>query len=151
MPQILHARQCYPLRAWSTDSHHLPAMPSRTHDPLSVKPSNMHWAGEYFGMVCDGALQNGNNKCWPHRVRVKASLMKTSSLNGGVFAQRGHSANHYVVYLGSTPAHHPRTEACMIHSKQHRGCGVQDPGTRGYRWWRTADFSHSARCAPNRT
>ena len=24
----------------------------------------------------------------------------------------------------------------------------QDPGTRGYRWWNTADFSHSARCAP---
>ena len=28
------------------------------------------------------------------------------------------------------------------------GCRVQDPGTRGYRWWKTADFSHSARCAP---
>ena len=26
--------------------------------------------------------------------------------------------------------------------------GVQDPGTRGYRWWKAADFSHSARCAP---
>ena len=38
----------------------------------------------------------------------------------------------------------PPIEACMIHSKQHRGCRVQDPGTRGYRWWRTADFSHSA-------
>ena len=36
----------------------------------------------------------------------------------------------------------------MIHSKQHRGCSIQDPGTRGYRWWKTADFSHSARCAP---
>ena len=42
----------------------------------------------------------------------------------------------------------PPTDACMIHSKQRRGCGVQDPGTRGYRRWKTADFSHSARCAP---
>ena len=33
----------------------------------------------------------------------------------------------------------------MIHSKQHRGCRIQDPGTRGYRGWKTADFSHSAR------
>ena len=24
------------------------------------------------------------------------------------------------------------------------GCRIQDPGTRGYRWWKTADFSHSA-------
>ena len=46
---------------------------------------------------------------------------------GGVFAQR------YVVYPGSTPANHPPTEACIIHSKLHRGCGVQVPGTRGYR------------------
>ena len=53
---------------------------------------------------------------------------------GGVFAQRAqrtHSANYYVVYPGNTPANHPPTEACMIHSEQHRGCGVQDPGTRG--------------------
>ena len=35
----------------------------------------------------------------------------------------------------------------MIHSKPHRGCRIQDPGTRSYRWWKTADFSHSARCA----
>ena len=61
---------------------------------------------------------------------------------------------------------------CMINFKQHRGCRIQDPGTRGkhqqtkknisgvpagtvgrriqdpgtrgYRWWKTADFSHSA-------
>ena len=38
----------------------------------------------------------------------------------------------------------PPTEACMIHSKQRRGCGVQVPGTRGYRRWKTAAFSHSA-------
>ena len=24
------------------------------------------------------------------------------------------------------------------------GCRIQDPGTHGYRWWKTADFSHSA-------
>ena len=32
----------------------------------------------------------------------------------------------------------------MIHSKQHRGCRIQDPGTRGYRGRKTADVSHSA-------
>ena len=45
-------------------------------------------------------------------------------------AQRGHSANHYGVHPGNTPANHPPPEACMIHSKQHRGCRIQDPGTR---------------------
>ena len=35
----------------------------------------------------------------------------------------------------------------MINSKQHRGCGVKDPGTLGYRGWKTADFSHSVRTA----
>ena len=50
---------------------------------------------------------------------------------GGVFAQRAHSANYYVVSPGNTPENHPPTEACTIHSKQHRGCRVQDPGTRG--------------------
>ena len=42
-----------------------------------------------------------------------------------------HSANYYVVYPRNTPESHPTTEACMIHSKQHRGCRIQDPGTRG--------------------
>ena len=32
----------------------------------------------------------------------------------------------------------------MIHSKQHPGCRAQGPGTRGYRGWKIADFSHSA-------
>ena len=32
----------------------------------------------------------------------------------------------------------------MIHSKPRRGCRIQDPGIPGYRWWKTADFSHSA-------
>ena len=36
----------------------------------------------------------------------------------------------------------------MIHSKQHRRCRVQAPGTRGYRRWKTADFSHGACTAP---
>ena len=36
-----------------------------------------------------------------------------------------------IVYPGNTPANHPPTEACMIHSKQHRGCRIQGPGTRG--------------------
>ena len=44
---------------------------------------------------------------------------------------------------GTPPANHPPTEACRFHSKPHRGCRMQDPGTRGYRRWKTADFSHS--------
>ena len=44
---------------------------------------------------------------------------------GGVVAQRGHSANYYIVYPGNTPEIHPPTGACMIHSKQH---GVQNSG-----------------------
>ena len=76
-----------------------------------------------------------------------ASLPSPSApprLQGGVFAERAHSANYYAVYPGNTPENHRPTEACMIHSKQHRGCRTQDPGTRGYRWWKTADVSHSA-------
>ena len=41
-----------------------------------------------------------------------------------------HSANYsnyYGVHPGNTPANHPPTEARMTHSKQHRGCRVQDP------------------------
>ena len=45
-------------------------------------------------------------------------------------AQSAHSANYYVVYPGNTPENHPPAEGCMIHSKQHRGCRIQDPGTR---------------------
>ena len=63
-------------------------------------------------------------------------------------AQRTHSANHDGVHPRNTPAHHPPTEACMIHSKQHRGCRMQDPGTCGHRRWKTADFAHSTWCAP---
>ena len=36
----------------------------------------------------------------------------------------------------------------MINSKQHRGCRIQDPGTCGYRWWNTGDFSHGVRERP---
>ena len=88
----------------------------------------------------------------------------------GVFTQCGHR-NYSVVYPGNTPENQPPTEACMIGSKQHRGCRIQDPGTRGkhqtkkktpgvpagavgcriqdsgirgYWWWKTADFLHSA-------
>ena len=48
--------------------------------------------------------------------------------HGNVFAQRGHSANYYVVYPGNTPEHHPPTEACTINSKQHRGAELRTLG-----------------------
>ena len=75
-------------------------------------------------------------------------LQTTSRTQGGRFrtarAQRGHSTTYYGVHPGNTPAPPPPTEACMIHSKPHRGCRLQGPGTRGYRGWETAGFSHSA-------
>ena len=66
---------------------------------------------------------------------------------GTARAQRTNSANYYVAYPGNTPANHTPTESCMLKSKQPRGCRIQDPGTRGYWRWKTADFSHSARTA----
>ena len=69
-----------------------------------------------------------------------------------VHAQRGHSAHAaplIALFIPGTPLQTvPLTEAYMMHSKQHRGCRVQDPGTHGYRRWKTANFSHSARCSP---
>ena len=74
--------------------------------------------------------------------RGGGGILAATCYSGGVFARRTHStgtactqrqllANHYIVYPGNTPENHPPTEACMIHSKQHRGCGIQDPGIRG--------------------
>ena len=74
---------------------------------------------------------------------------------GGVFAQRGHSANHYVVYPGNTPENHPPTEACMIHSNsiggaEFRTLGPMATGGEKRPTFRTAHAqrAHSAWCAP---
>ena len=48
--------------------------------------------------------------------------LSDTSTSRGNFAQRGHSANCYVVYPGNAPKNHPPIEACMTNSKQH---GVQ--------------------------
>ena len=65
--------------------------------------------------------------------------------SGGVFAQRTRAAPVITLRIPGTPRQTtPPTEACMIHSKQPRGCGIPDPATRGYRRWKTAAFSHSA-------
>ena len=76
--------------------------------------------------------------------RVKVVLLPWAvAVQGGRFrtapAQRGHNANYYGVYPRNTPENHPPTEACMIHSTQHRGCRIQDPGTHGYQWCKTAE------------
>ena len=66
------------------------------------------------------------------------------SVFGGVFAQRQFSRCSARAHpLRTTPP----TEACTIHSKQRWGCGVQVPGTRGYRRWKAAASSHSAGAA----
>ena len=73
-----------------------------------------------------------------HRIRTDAT--RPLHPQASARAQRGHSANYCVVYPRNTPENHPPTEVCMIHSKGHRGCRIQDPGTHGYRWWKKANF-----------
>ena len=90
---------------------------------------------------------------------------------GGVFAQRGHSANYYGDYPGNNPENHP---PCGIMHNQFKtqkfkhlmlAMGPRDLNSAPYtaaaiqwrpfnllnlpnsRWWRTANFSHSARTA----
>ena len=41
----------------------------------------------------------------------------TRSGIGGVFAQRGHSANYYGDYPGNNPENHAPAESCTINSK----------------------------------
>ena len=85
-------------------------------------------------------------------------------------AQRAHSANYYGGYPGNNPENHPPAESCTINLKLKNsnislnGCcsgrgyrgqnlGPWDPwqarpfnllNLPNSRWWRTADFSHSA-------
>ena len=49
--------------------------------------------------------------------------------NGGVFAQRGHSANHYGVHPGNTPANHPPYRS--VHDPFKTASGVQNSGPWG--------------------
>ena len=63
----------------------------------------------------------------------------------GAFSHSAGTAPIIALFIPETPPeNHPPTEARAIHSKPHRGCRRQHPGTRGYRRWKTADFSHSA-------
>ena len=67
----------------------------------------------------------------------------------GALSRSAFRAPIVTVSIPRTPLQNaPPTEARIIHSKQPRGCRVQDPATRGYRGWKTADLSHSTRCAP---
>ena len=71
---------------------------------------------------------------------------------GDVFAQRGHSANCYVVYPGNTPENHPPYRS--VHDPFKTASGVQSAGP----WdpWVLvvensglfAQCAPSARCAP---
>ena len=78
------------------------------------------------GLVC--VLQ-----CWvPHGGRPLAAVMSPRTVPQGAFSHSAHTAPLMTLFIpGTPPENHPPTEACMIHSKQHRGCGIQDLGTRG--------------------
>ena len=50
----------------------------------------------------------------------------------GAFSHSAGTAPILTLFIpGTPPENHPPTEGCMIHSKQHRGFRIQDPGTRG--------------------
>ena len=44
-------------------------------------------------------------------------LAQNKAYYGGVFTQRGHSANYYGDYPGNNPENHPPAESCTINSK----------------------------------
>ena len=62
----------------------------------------------------------GNTKtsaCNPRRAPcTMGGAGHTRGHKGGVFAQRGHSANYYGDYPGNNPANHPPAESCTINS-----------------------------------
>ena len=73
-----------------------------------------------------GPLQRCRGLRWcchcPHQ-RCRGLLQHCRALTEGALS---HSANYYVVYPGNTPETHPPAEACMIHSKPHWGCIIQE-------------------------
>ena len=44
---------------------------------------------------------------------------------------RARTAPIITLFIPGAPENDPPTGACTIHSKQHQGCTIQDPGTRG--------------------
>ena len=83
-------------------------------------------------------------------------LMCPNPHKGGVFAQRGHGANHYGVHPGNTPCKPPTFRS--VHDPFKTASGVQNsgpwdpwlPGGEKQPTFRTARArrAHSARCAP---
>ena len=53
----------------------------------------------------------------------------------GAFSHSVPTAPIPTLFIPGTPLKttHLQKQACM-HSKQHQGCRIQDPGARGYRW-----------------
>ena len=80
------------------------------------------------------------------------NIIWTSSVFGGVFARRAHSANCYVVHPGNTAAKHPPYRG--MHDPFKTASGVQSsgpwdpwlPAVENSRLF--AQRGHSARCAP---
>ena len=63
--------------------------------------------------VASRVTQNPNLMCLISSNLISSNLMCHSYLLGGVFAQRGHSANCYVPYPGNTPETHQNCHISM--------------------------------------
>ena len=118
---------------YGQNARHNPPPPFRPTPPPLQRPPQIQRPLLVAG-ACQHNKQTHSQTCAPSKDGMLTPALHNAhkwQTHGGVFAQRGHSANDYVVYPGNTTENHPPTEACMIHSKQHRGCRIQDPGTRG--------------------
>ena len=54
------------------------------------------------------------------------------------------SKQHGAQNSGPWDKHQTQKEIPGVPAGGAVGCRMQDLGIRGYRWWKTADFSHSA-------
>ena len=68
-------------------------------------PPSAKWQSRSVGLP-QSDLQSHMPLCQCAHLEVPAGI-----LLGGVFAQRGHSPNHYAVHPGKTPANHPPTHS----------------------------------------
>ena len=73
----------------------------------------------------------------------QANCQKVRIPSWRAFSHSVRTAPIITLFIPGTPLKttHLQNHAWSIQSSM--GCRIQDPGTHGYRWWKTADFSHS--------